>query len=130
MGGAVTIARVPRSAQSQGGNMKRIAMALAMSALAGACGDSQTPDTVTPDAGTNPTTDFLVRIENIAPWTVLKSGWQTTKISGASGAAAGGDAFDITFTAGKNQRISFAAMFGESNDWFFAPGPEGIALYD
>ncbi len=75
-------------------------------------------------------TTFKVRVENIAPWTVLKSGVQATKTNGTTGALAMGQAYEISFTAGKSQRVSFAAMFGESNDWFFAPGPEGIALYD
>jgi hypothetical protein len=75
-------------------------------------------------------TAFKLRIENIAPWTVLKSGVQATKTNGTTGALAMGQAYEISFTAGKNQRISFASMLGESNDWFFAPGPQGIALYD
>jgi hypothetical protein len=75
-------------------------------------------------------TTFQLRIENIAPWTVLKSGLQAQKTSGTSGALGPGDAFEIQFTAGTKQYVSFAAMLGESNDWFFAPGPTGIALYD
>jgi hypothetical protein len=87
--------------------------------LLGACAtdDPMVPDTPAPTA-------FTLRIENIAPWTVLKSGTAGTH------ALSPGDSYDITFTAGKNQNVSFAAMLGESNDWFFGPGPEGIALYD
>jgi hypothetical protein len=86
----------------------------------------------TPDAAPAPTpTAFTVRIENVAPWTVLKSGTQTIKLGqSAPGPLGPGDAYEVDFTAGKNQKVSFAAMLGESNDWFFAPGPEGIALYD
>jgi hypothetical protein len=103
--------------------------AAALSLLAAACGDSMTESS--PDATTTPTpTSFTVRIENVAPWTVLKSGTQIVKTSGVPGAAASGDAYEITFTAGKKQNLSFASMFGESNDWFFAPDPAGIALYD
>jgi hypothetical protein len=75
-------------------------------------------------------TNFVLRIANIAPWTVLKSGLQAQKIDGTSGALGPGDALEIQFTAGTKQFVSFAAMLGESNDWFFAPGPTGIALYD
>ncbi|HEY5925105.1 MAG TPA: spondin domain-containing protein [Kofleriaceae bacterium] len=75
-------------------------------------------------------TAFKLRIDNIAPWTVLKSGVQATKTNGTTGALAMGQAYEISFTAGRNQRVSFASMLGESNDWFFAPGPDGIALYD
>lgn len=87
------------------------------------------PDDMLQDPTPTPTT-FKLRIENVAPWTVLKSGVQAMRTDGTSGALAGGQAYEITFTAGKNQRVSFASMFGESNDWFFAPGPDGIALYD
>ena len=75
-------------------------------------------------------TTFKLRIENIAPWTVLKSGVQAARTDGTAGALAPGQAYEVTFTAGKGQRVSFASMFGETNDWFFAPGPDGIALHD
>jgi hypothetical protein len=89
--------------------------------LLGACATDSDP--MMPPATTAPTA-FTLRIENIAPWTVLKSGTAGTH------ALAPGDSYDITFTAGKKQSVSFAAMMGESNDWFFGPGPAGIALYD
>ncbi len=73
---------------------------------------------------------FTVRIDNVAPWTVLKSGAQTMKTDGMSGPAGSGQSFEIAFTAGKGQAVSFVSMLGESNDWFFAPGPAGIALHD
>jgi hypothetical protein len=41
-----------------------------------------------------------------------------------------GDSLAFEFTAPAGARISFASMFGQSNDWFFAPDTEGIALYD
>lgn len=41
-----------------------------------------------------------------------------------------GDAYEVTFTAAPGARLSFATMFMPSNDWFYAPAPEGIALYD
>jgi len=105
--------------------MKLSLLAAALTASLGACATDD--DAV--DPATTPTT-FKVRVENIAPWTVIKSGVQAQKTSGASGPAGIGDAFEIPFTAGKNQKVSFVAMFGQSNDWFFAPGPAGIALYD
>lgn len=109
----------------------------ALTALAGvgACADNDEPITpdagVTPDAPTPPTpTTFAVRIENVAPWTVLKSGFASTKVVPSGGPLGPGEAYDIAFTAGRNQAFSFAAMLGESNDWFFGPGPTGIPLYD
>jgi hypothetical protein len=103
---------------------KLLAAALALSL--GACA-AETDTNDTPAA--TPST-FKLRIENIAPWTVLKSGVQAMRTTGTSGALGMGQAYEITFTAGKNQKISFASMLGESNDWFFAPGAAGIALYD
>ncbi|MBN9687918.1 MULTISPECIES: spondin domain-containing protein [unclassified Corallococcus] len=73
---------------------------------------------------------FRVRIENVAPFQNLKSGRFDTKVSGTSpGPLAPGDTYEFSFTAGVNHRLSFAAMFGASNDWFFGTEPQGIPLY-
>lgn len=107
--------------------LKLSLLAAGLAAVLGACAsDDSGSNTPVPPA---PTT-FKLRIENIAPWTVLKSGTQAMKVDGTTGAAGPGAGFDIPFTAGKNQKVSFVAMFGQSNDWFFGPGPEGIALYN
>jgi hypothetical protein len=94
-----------------------------------ACGDDDSmssPDAAPPTAAAT----FAIRIENIAPWTVLESALASTKVVPSPGPLGPGEAYEIAFTAGKGHRISFAAMLGESNDWFFGPGPDGIALYD
>jgi hypothetical protein len=108
-----------------------------VAALAPACTDTDEPGDPTPDAGVLPDAPSTpaprtigVRIENVAPWTVLKSGLASTKLVPTPGPLGPDEAFDITFTAGRGHNVSFAAMFGESNDWFFGPGPAGIALYD
>ncbi|MGE0399224.1 MAG: spondin domain-containing protein [Kofleriaceae bacterium] len=100
-------------------------LAAVTAATLGACGT----DDPMPDATPSPTT-FKVRIENIAPWTVIKSGVQATRTSETTGPITPGQSYEIAFTAGKGQRVSFVAMLGQSNDWFFGPGPDGIALYD
>lgn len=41
-----------------------------------------------------------------------------------------GESTSFTFSAAKGQSITFAAMYGWSNDLFFAPVNPGIALYD
>jgi len=74
-------------------------------------------------------TDFTIRVENIAPWTVLKSGTQAYKLDGTQGVAGPGEAFEVTFTARRGHHLSFATMLRESNDWFFAPDPQGIPLF-
>jgi hypothetical protein len=100
-------------------------LAASLVSLVAACATDDNSPTTDPQ----PTT-FKLRIENVAPWRVLKSGHQTVKVDGTSGAAGSGAAFEIAFTAGKGQKVSFATMLGQSNDWFFGPSPAGIALYD
>lgn len=106
--------------------MKKLSLLAASLASLGAC----VADETAPPATDLQPTSFTLRIENVAPWWALKSAHQTAKISGAAGAAGPGEGFEIAFTAGKNQKLSFATMLGQSNDWFFGPGPGGIALYD
>jgi hypothetical protein len=48
----------------------------------------------------------------------------------APGPIGPGKAYEFTFTATPGSRLSFAMMFGQSNDLFYAPSDTGIALYD
>lgn len=41
-----------------------------------------------------------------------------------------GQAVTFLITAPEGSKLSFTTMFGESNDWFYAPNPWGIELYD
>jgi hypothetical protein len=41
-----------------------------------------------------------------------------------------GKAYEFTVAAAPGQRLTLAMMFGQSNDWFYAPGPKAIALFD
>ncbi len=41
-----------------------------------------------------------------------------------------GQSVSFSFSAAKNQRLTFATMYGWSNDLFFAPENPGIALYN
>jgi hypothetical protein len=41
-----------------------------------------------------------------------------------------GQLVSFTFSAAKNQRLTFATMYGWSNDLFFAPANPGIQLYN
>lgn len=41
-----------------------------------------------------------------------------------------GGVFEFTFTATPGSRLTFAMMFGQSNDLFYAPNDTGIALFD
>ncbi len=97
--------------------------AVAVALSLGACGPAMSPEP-------EPTT-FKVRLENVAPFAQLKSGSYHTRVGGsAPGALKPGEAFEVKLTAGKGQRLSFASMFGASNDWVFATAPGGIELYE
>lgn len=41
-----------------------------------------------------------------------------------------GESVSFSFSAAKNQRLTFATMYGWSNDLFFAPENPGIRLYN
>ncbi|WP_420321659.1 spondin domain-containing protein [Flagellimonas sp.] len=50
--------------------------------------------------------------------------------NGTTGLIQPGNSESITFNAGTGHYLSFATMFVQSNDLFFAPDEGGIALYD
>ena len=41
-----------------------------------------------------------------------------------------GDSFEYSFTAMPGMKLFSTMMFGQSNDWFYAPDANGIALFD
>jgi len=41
-----------------------------------------------------------------------------------------GDSYEYTFTAMPDMKLFTTMMFGQSNDWFYAPDANGIALFD
>jgi hypothetical protein len=48
----------------------------------------------------------------------------------ATGPIRPGDSYEFTVTAAPGMKLFMTQMFGQSNDWFYAPGPNGIALFD
>ena len=48
----------------------------------------------------------------------------------AAGPIRPGDSYEFTVTAAPGMKLFMTQMFGQSNDWFYAPGPSGIALFD
>jgi hypothetical protein len=72
--------------------------------------------------------------------TVLSSGqraavsdigaFDTPVAATAKAAAKPGDAYEIQISGNPGEAVSFATMFGMSDDWFFATNPDGIALFD
>ena len=48
----------------------------------------------------------------------------------AAGPIRPGDSYEFTVTAMPGMKLFMTQMFGQSNDWFYAPGANGIALFD
>jgi hypothetical protein len=48
----------------------------------------------------------------------------------AAGPILPGKAYEFSFPAAPGQRLTLAMMFGQSNDLFYAPGANAIALFD
>lgn len=84
------------------------------------------------DVDNRATGNFTVTIENVSvAKSFLTSGVFNTPVGAATpGAIKPGDKYEFNVTAGKNQRLSFATMLAATNDLFFAPDENGIALYD
>ncbi len=74
------------------------------------------------------TSATTITIENVLDSKPLvESG--SFKNTGASPVVMPGEAISIKFSAAKGQALSFATMYGWSNDLFFAPANPGIKLY-
>src|SRR3546814_39423 len=75
------------------------------------------------------TSESTITIENVLDSKPLvQSG--TFENTGAAPVVMPGESISIQFYAAKGQAVSFATMYGLSNDLFFAPENPGIALYD
>jgi hypothetical protein len=62
---------------------------------------------------------------------VVKSGVFNTPIgSDSPGPIGPGASYEFSFAASPGQKLAYTQMFGQSNDLFYAPGKEGIALFD
>ncbi|MHA7943463.1 spondin domain-containing protein [Formosa sp. 3Alg 14/1] len=109
--------------------MKKIILGVAFLGLVGvSCSsDDDNSNTIT-----TPDSSFTVTIENIAPiQAFLKSGVFNTPAGDSSpGPATPGKKYEFTIDAGRSQHLSFVTMLAATNDAFFGPGNDGIALYD
>jgi len=83
--------------------------------------------------------DFTITIENVVtPKPIFQSGVFAVPVGGSDPAPLfPGDAYEFEIDAGPHAlpgdggtRLSFVTMFVQSNDLFFAPDEEGIALYN
>ena len=75
------------------------------------------------DEQMNPLASFTVTIQNVFEG-------KDYFMSGKSEFIAPGESYSFSFHAGKGHNLSYATMFGQSNDLFYALDENGIALYD
>jgi len=82
--------------------------------------------------GTRAEYTFRVEIQNVAPaFAYFPSGQFDTPVGDEKpGLATSGKTYQFEFEAGPLARLTFATMMYHSNDFFYAPGPEGIQLWD
>lgn len=119
--------------------------ALALAACSNASGAATTTTeaventTTTTEAATTTTTSpmddatsFVIEITNVSDgFTARTSQAFTVPVDGDAPAPVfPGEAYATTFAAAPGERLSFATMFVQSNDWFFAFAPEGFGLFD
>ncbi|MCB9789155.1 MAG: spondin domain-containing protein [Deltaproteobacteria bacterium] len=76
--------------------------------------------------------NFTVTIANVATARPFVSGgvFNTPTGDAQPGPATPGKKYEFTFDAGRKQKLSFVTMLAATNDLFFGPDGEGIALYD
>ena len=76
--------------------------------------------------------DFRVVIENIAEAKSYSASGAFNTPVGASAPAPifPGEAYEVNFSAAPGTKLSFATMFVQSNDLFYAPDGDGIELFD
>src|SRR5581483_8378097 len=89
-----------------------------------------------PDAGpdgSNPSSRmFTVTLENVGSVKLFTSGgvFNTPVGDSKAGPATPGKMYEFSVNAGRKQKLSFATMLAATNDLFFGPDGNGIALYD
>lgn len=104
----------------------KLATALCAAVALGACGDDEE---LGPETGE---TTFEVTIENVSlAFDFTSTGVFNTPLGAAApGPLASGESYEFLFNAGPGSRVSFATMFVQSNDFFYAPDGDGIEVYD
>ena len=75
---------------------------------------------------------FTVTLENVATAKAFTSSgvFNTPVGDGAAGPATPGKKYEFTVDAGRKQKLHFATMLAATNDLFYGPNGDGIALYD
>ncbi len=75
---------------------------------------------------------YTVTVENVSKdYSFFESGVSSIpEGASAAGPAHPGESFKFSFHAGPNHKLSFATMYGFSNDGFYAPEGNGISLFN
>jgi len=83
-----------------------------------------------PDAGS--IGSYMVTVKNVSTNYMFYESGVSSIPEGASAAGPGhpGQSFKFSFHAGPNHKLSFATMYGFSNDGFYAPDEGGISVYE
>lgn len=107
---------------------KRLLSIVAASVFVGACGDDGDGEG---DASAE-THRFTISIENVAPQRPFTSAavFNTPRGDSEPGPATPGKRYEFTIHAGRTQKLSFVTMLAATNDLFYGPDGNGIALYD
>ncbi|RYZ06764.1 MAG: hypothetical protein EOO73_14530 [Myxococcales bacterium] len=119
---------------TSGGGSSPTAGQKADGGAAGQMGNNEAGETAAGAGGTNGAAarKFTVTLENVAPVKLFTSSgvFNTPTGDAAPGPATPGKSYEFTIHAGRKQKLSFATMLAATNDLFYAPNGDGIALYD
>lgn len=109
---------------------KNLSYLVAASILVSACGEDG--DGNGDDGSSAETQRFTVSIENVAPQRPFTSAgvFDTPRGDSEPGPATPGKSYEFTIHAGRTQKLSFVTMLAATNDLFYGPDGNGIALYD
>ncbi len=96
------------------------------------CKKEEMPEPEFKSANGVPDGTYTVTVENVStPYDFFEAGAKFIPDGeDAPGPAFPGHSFTFWFHAGPNHKLSFATMYGLSNDGFYAPGEGGISVYD
>lgn len=88
-------------------------------------------DSAIKKADKTPAGTYTVTVENIStPYDYFEAGSEFGVTGGDQTPPANkGETITVHFHAGRNHKLSFASMYGASNDWFYAPVDGGIPLF-
>ena len=92
---------------------------------------SSNDDLTLKKAELTPDGTYTVTVENVSTnYMFFESGVSSIpEGASAAGPAHPGESFKFSFHAGPNHKLSFATMYGFSNDGFYAPNGDGISLF-